>query len=77
MCVNAKDSDRSPTCNVQLVVQRYYTVTSQTPGAIPLMPCQQHYAAILAISQRCAELPELDTRSADEILGYDKNGLPN
>jgi antitoxin VapB len=31
---------------------------------------------ILAIGARCAGLPDLDARSADEILGYDANGLP-
>jgi antitoxin VapB len=29
---------------------------------------------ILAIGGRCAALPDRDTRSADEILGYDKHG---
>jgi antitoxin VapB len=28
------------------------------------------------IGRRCAQLPTLDTRSAEEILGYDKAGLP-
>jgi antitoxin VapB len=32
--------------------------------------------AILLIGQRCAALPDLDTRSPDEILGYDTKGLP-
>ena len=27
-----------------------------------------------AISDRCAALPDLDTRPADEILGYDETG---
>ncbi|MGO9061174.1 MAG: type II toxin-antitoxin system VapB family antitoxin [Candidatus Binataceae bacterium] len=31
---------------------------------------------ILAISKRCAALPDLDRRSADEIIGYDRHGLP-
>ncbi|MHB8876124.1 MAG: type II toxin-antitoxin system VapB family antitoxin [Myxococcaceae bacterium] len=31
---------------------------------------------LLEISARCAALPDLDTRSADEILGYDDRGLP-
>ncbi len=31
---------------------------------------------ILAIGRRCAALPDRDTRSADEILGYDERGLP-
>jgi antitoxin VapB len=32
---------------------------------------------IRAISRRCAALPLLDTRSEDEILGYDENGIPS
>jgi antitoxin VapB len=28
------------------------------------------------IAQRCARLPTLDDRSADEILDYDQRGLP-
>lgn len=31
---------------------------------------------LLAIGRRCAALPDLDRRSADEILGYDELGLP-
>ena len=31
---------------------------------------------LLAIGRRCAALPERDTRSADEILGYDEIGPP-
>jgi antitoxin VapB len=33
-------------------------------------------AEILEIGRRCASLPDLDTRPADEILGYDEHGLP-
>jgi len=33
-------------------------------------------AEILEIGRRCAALPDLDTRPADEILGYDENRLP-
>lgn len=29
---------------------------------------------IVEISDRCAALPELDTRTPDEILGYDADG---
>ncbi len=29
-----------------------------------------------AIGRRCASLPVLDDRSAEEILGYDEHGLP-
>jgi antitoxin VapB len=31
---------------------------------------------IRAISHHCASLPVQDTRSEDEILGYDENGIP-
>jgi antitoxin VapB len=34
-------------------------------------------AEILAIGAHCAALPDLDARSADEILGYDEHGLPH
>jgi len=30
----------------------------------------------MEISRRCGALPELDPRSADEIIGYDENGIP-
>lgn len=30
--------------------------------------------AILEIAERCSTLPDLDTRTADEILGYDERG---
>ena len=30
--------------------------------------------SLMAISQRCSGLPDLDTREADEILGYDEEG---
>jgi antitoxin VapB len=33
-------------------------------------------AELLAIGQRCAALPIVDGRTAEEILGYDENGLP-
>jgi antitoxin VapB len=32
---------------------------------------------IRAISHHCATLPVLDTRSEDEIMGWDENGLPS
>jgi antitoxin VapB len=31
---------------------------------------------LMAIAAHCAALPDLDTRSAKEILGYDEHGLP-
>jgi antitoxin VapB len=31
---------------------------------------------IMEVSRRCQELPDLESRSADEILGYDGDGVP-
>jgi antitoxin VapB len=31
---------------------------------------------LMRIARQCASLPDLDTRTADEILGYDAEGLP-
>ena len=31
---------------------------------------------IMEIGRHCASLPLLDLRSADDIIGYDQNGLP-
>ncbi len=31
---------------------------------------------LAAIRRRCAALPVIDSRHADEILGYDDRGLP-
>ena len=33
--------------------------------------------ALAEIATRCAALPELDDRPADDILGYDEHGLPS
>ncbi len=32
---------------------------------------------IMDVSRRCQELPDQDTRTAEEILGYDGNGVPD
>lgn len=34
------------------------------------------HETLAAIRHRCAALPVLDTRTSDEILGYDERGLP-
>jgi antitoxin VapB len=33
--------------------------------------------ALAEIAARCAALPVLDSRSEDEILGFDDNGIPS
>jgi hypothetical protein len=43
----------------------------------PPLDANQRLSAILEVGRRCAAAPELDPRSADEIIGYDANGLPS
>ncbi len=33
-------------------------------------------ARLMQIGRECAALPDLDTREADDILGYDEHGVP-
>jgi hypothetical protein len=55
------------------------TITGSAPGATP----GEHEAAIILQAPACspasqeavARLPVLDERPADEIIGYDENGL--
>jgi antitoxin VapB len=45
-------------------------------GEAPPEEQERRRAIIERIQREVAALPVLDTRSADEILGYDENGLP-
>ena len=38
---------------------------------------ERRLAEMRTISRRIAKLPDRERRSADEIIGYDENGLPN
>jgi len=49
---------------------------SGKPEEIAEMTADERFAAMMEISRRCAALPELDPRSADEIVGYDESGIP-
>lgn len=42
-------------------------------GRMRSIPLREELAAI---RRRCAALPVVDDRSADEILGFDEHGLP-
>jgi plasmid stability protein len=39
-------------------------------------PAKPTVKEIMAIVRRFAELPELDRRNPNEVLGYDQSGLP-
>ena len=38
---------------------------------------ERRLAEMRAIARRGAQMPDRDSRTADEIVGYDENGLPN
>lgn len=44
------------------------------PGAV--WSPEERYQRLMEISRSGAARPVLDTRSEDEILGYDENGVP-
>jgi antitoxin VapB len=46
------------------------------PSQLPGHGATQLEKDLLRIAHQCAALPDLDTRTADEILGYDAEGLP-
>lgn len=66
----------------ELAKERGTTVTGAIIGALEdalrrtrgrkMAPTMRE--AIVEISDRCAALPDIDTRPADEILGYDERG---
>jgi hypothetical protein len=46
------------------------------PRRPPNAPDPDLVARMRVIAAELARVPDLDTRSADEILGYDEHGLP-
>ena len=53
------------------VEQALLEVTNQQSPSPPLTE------RLNEIALHCASLPDYDSRSADQILGYDDNGLPS
>ena len=43
--------------------------------ATPAVETLTHAARLLEIGEHCAALPDFDTRSPDEIIGYDETGM--
>jgi antitoxin VapB len=61
------------------VVREAVEASARAVGVVPAKPKlsrEELIAGMRAISDRFAALPVYDTRTPDEILGYDENGLP-
>lgn len=57
----------------QAVVVALRERLARETGRTRSIPLREELAAI---RRRCAALPKLDSRTDDEILGYDERGLP-
>ena len=66
----------------QLAARRGTTLTSAVEAALEEAlaregrPVGRVRDRLVTIARHCAQLPRLDHRTADEILGYDERGLP-
>jgi antitoxin VapB len=61
------------------VVREAVEASARAFGVVPVKPKlsrEELIAGMREISDRFAALPVYDTRTPDEILGYDENGLP-
>lgn len=68
----AELTGQSPTDAVKTAL-RYELWRARTRNAGGKRPLIER---LTEISERCASLPDYDTRTPDEIIGYDENGLP-
>ena len=67
-----KLAERTGETVTEAVLQALRERLARTEGATPDVLRRQ----LAEIRRRCAELPVRDPRPADEILGYDADGLP-
>ena len=83
MALNIKDPKTEQTvCELARATGETLTVAVRRAAEERLQRVRQAQSArrlaeeIMEIGRHCAALPDFDTRSADEILGYDEDGLP-
>ncbi len=67
-----KLAERTGETVTEAVLQALRERLARTEAAAPEVIMRE----LAEIRRRCAELPVRDPRSADEILGYDADGLP-
>jgi antitoxin VapB len=75
----AEKTGKSPDQVVREAVEASARAVGVVPASAPVKPKlsrEELIAGMRAISDRFAALPVYDTRTPDEILGYDENGLP-
>jgi antitoxin VapB len=67
---------RQASAHRRSVNQEAIALLEAVRGTLPERASKLHADELLEIGRRCAGLPELDARSADEIIGYDEHGIP-
>lgn len=82
MALNIKDPETDKLAR-QLATATGESVTIAVRNALrekidrlPKRAANSRFDELMAIGRRFAALKDVDPRSADEILGYDKDGLP-
>lgn len=66
---------RQASAHRRSVNQEVIAVLDAVRGVTPEQGAALRPEELLEIGRRCAALPELDPRSAEEILGYDEHGI--
>ena len=66
---------RQASAHRRSVNQEVIALLDAVRGVTPDKAAPLRAEDLLEIGKRCAALPELDPRSAEEILGYDEQGL--
>jgi len=67
---------RQASAHRRSVNQEAIALLEAVRGTLPERASKLRADELLEIGRRCAGLPELDARSADEIIGYDEHGIP-
>ncbi len=72
------NSERAESLAQELSELTGESITEVVVAALEARLVLEHREAegLLGILEQCSQLPSLDDRTAEEILGYDENGLP-
>ena len=73
---SAKINHRSVNKQAVVLLEQALAAQSAATANVPIDVFNQRVAALMAIGKSFAALPVLDTRTDDEIMGYDDYGLP-
>ena len=73
---SAQINHRSVNKQAVVLLEQALATQNTEPANVSEDLFNQRMTALMAIGKSFANLPVLDPRSDDEIMGYDKHGLP-